>query len=199
MLAAGLRQGDEGIAFKHADQVRSIVETLIRIAPNEPEIEDFEERYRREPFFAAQATLRGLAVELCFLLMFWFSKDPSSSLAAEPRKALANSSSIRGFFDGQLADRTATGRIPRAMMGRYLTFLFYFGEDWLRAHMDVLFPQEDKALRGASWYGHLAHDQRPIMDLCRSFAPASQKRSHGLPTPVSRLITNFAGSASPIT
>jgi hypothetical protein len=64
LLAAGLRQGAEGIAFEHAVQVRSIVGTFIQIAPNEPEIEDFEERYRREPFFAAQATLRGLAVEL---------------------------------------------------------------------------------------------------------------------------------------
>jgi hypothetical protein len=165
LLTAGLRQGAQGIAFGLADQVRSIVETLIRIAPNNPEIEDFEERYRREPFFAAQATLRGLAVELCILLMFWLSSDPSSSLAAEPRKALSDSSNIRDFFDGQLADHTAAGRIPRSIMGRYLCFLFYFGEDWLRAHMDALFPQDDEALRRASWYGHLAHDQRPIMDL----------------------------------
>ncbi len=165
LLAAGLRQGSEGIAFGHGAQVRSIVETLIRIAPSEPEIEDLEERYRREPFFAAQATLRGLVVELCILLMFWLSKDPSSPLAAEPRKALSNSSNIRDFFDGQLGDRTAAGRIPRAIMGSYLSFLFDFGEDWLRAHLDALFPQDDEALRGASWYGHLAHDQRQIRDL----------------------------------
>jgi len=172
LLAAGLRQGAEGTAFKHADQVRSIVEALIRIAPNEPEIEDFEERYRREPFFAAQATLRGLAVELCILLIFWLSKDPSSPLAAEPRKALSNSLNICDFLDGQLADRTAAGRIPRAIMGRYLCFLFYFGEDWLRARMDVLFPQDDESLRGASWYGHLAHDQQPILDLVQELRPS---------------------------
>ena len=133
LLAAGLRQGAEGIAFEHAVQVRSIVGTFIRIAPNEPEIEDFEERYRREPFFAAQATLRGLAVELCILLMFWLSKDPSSPLVVEPRNGLSNSSNIRNFFDGQLRDRAAAGRIPRAIMGRCLCYLFYFGEDWLRA------------------------------------------------------------------
>jgi len=171
LLAAGLRQGAEGIAFEHAAQVRSIVGTLIRIAPDEPEIEDLEERYRREPFFAAQATLRGLTVELCILLMFWLSKDPSSPLAAEPRKALSNSSNVRDFFDSQLADRTAAGRIPRAIMGRYLCFLFYFGEDWLRAHLGALFPQDDEALRGASWYGHLAHDQRPTLDLVPELHP----------------------------
>ena len=165
LLAAGLRQGAEGISFQHADEVRSIAGTLIRIAPNEPEIEDFEERYQREPFFAAQATLRGLVVELCVLLMFWNSKDSTSTLAAEPRKGLSNSTNIRDFFGDQLADRTAAGRIPRAIMGRYLSFLFYFGEDWLRANLDALLPPDDEALRGASWYGHLAHDQQPILDL----------------------------------
>jgi hypothetical protein len=171
LLAAGLRHGAEGIGFEHAAEVRSIVGTLTRIAPNEPEIEDFEERYRREPFFAAQATLRGLAVELCVLLMFWLSKDPSSPLAAEPRKALSNSSNIRNFFDGQLGDRAAAGRIPRAIMGRYLCYLFYFGEGWLRAHLDALFPQDDEALRGASWYGHIAHHQQPILDLVPELHP----------------------------
>jgi hypothetical protein len=42
LLAAGLKQGAEGIALEHADRGCSIVATLIRIAPNEPEIEDFE-------------------------------------------------------------------------------------------------------------------------------------------------------------
>ena len=35
---------------------------------------------------------------------------------------------IRGFFEHQLADRSAEGRVPRAIMGRYLSFLFYFDE-----------------------------------------------------------------------
>lgn len=109
LLAAGLRQGAEGIAFEHADDVRSIVETLIPIGPDQPEIEDFEERYHREPFFAAQATLRGLAVELSVLLMFWLSKDPSSPWAAEPREALSHFPEIQDFFDDQLADSTPAG------------------------------------------------------------------------------------------
>ena len=86
-------------------------------------------------------------------------------MAAEPREALSDSPNIRDFFDAQLAGRTPAGVIPRAIMGRYLTFLFFFGEDWLRAHMDDLFPPDDDVLRNASWYGHLAHDQRPIIDL----------------------------------
>jgi hypothetical protein len=171
LLAAGLRQGADGIPFEHADQVRSIIDVITTLAPRELEIEDFEDRYRREPFFAAQATLRGLAVELCVLVMFWLSKDPSSQLAAEPRKALTNLPDIRGFFEHQLADRSAEGRVPRVIMGRYLSFLFYFGDDWVRAHIHALFPPDDEALRDAAWYGHLAHDARPILDLVKQLRP----------------------------
>jgi hypothetical protein len=90
---------------------------------------------------------------------------------AEPRKAMSNSSDIRNFFDDQLGDRAAAGRIPRAIMGRYLCYLFYFGEGWLRAHLGALFPQDDEALRGACWYGHIAHDQQPILDLVPELRP----------------------------
>src|SRR6202035_5703948 len=136
-----------------------------RVAPKDPEIEDFEDRYRREPFFAAQATLRGLAVELYVLLMFWLSKDASTPLGAEPRKALANSPDIRNVLEGELADRSASGCIPRVIMGRYLAWLYYFGGDWVKTHIDALFPPADQALRRATWYGHLGHDQQPIVDL----------------------------------
>ena len=126
LLAGGLKQGAEGITFEHADSVRSIVETLIRIAPDQPEIEDFEERYHREPFFAAQTTLRGLAVELCVLLVFWLSKDPSSRWVAEPRKALSNFPKIRDFFDDQLADRTPAGAHPSRDHGPLLVLSLLF-------------------------------------------------------------------------
>ena len=171
LLAAGLRLGADGIPFEHADQVRSIIDRIAKLAPVEPEIEDFEERYQREPFFAAQATLRGLAVELSILFMFWLSKFPSSALAAQPRDALANSLGIRTFLEAQLTDRTSAGRIPRVVMGRYLSFLCYFGEEWVKAHMDALLPQDDEALRNAGWYGHLAHDARPIVELVPQLRP----------------------------
>jgi hypothetical protein len=106
LLAAGLRQGASGIKFEHTAEIRSIVLTLARRAPKEPEIEDFEERYTREPFFAAQAVLHGLAVELCILLMFWLTKDTSTRPGAEPRQALANSSEIRSLLEDELSDRS---------------------------------------------------------------------------------------------
>jgi hypothetical protein len=171
LLAAGLRHGAAGIAFEHADQVSTIILSLIRLAPKDPEIEDFEERYKREPFFAAQATLRGLAIELCILMMFWLSKDSSGPLRAEPRKALSNSPDIRNFLENELSDRSPSGRIPRAVMGRFLCYLFYFGEEWLKAHLDALFPSADQALRRAAWHAHIGHDQQPIVDLVPQLHP----------------------------
>jgi hypothetical protein len=33
----------------------------------------------------------------------------------------------------------------RAIMGRYLTWLFYFGEAWVRANVAALFPVGDRS------------------------------------------------------
>jgi hypothetical protein len=84
-------------------------------------LEDFEGRYQQEPFFGAQATFRGMAAELCILLMFWVSKDSSTHIGAAPREALKNLSDIRIVLEEELSDRSAAGRIPRAITGGYLT------------------------------------------------------------------------------
>jgi hypothetical protein len=165
LLAAGLRRGAEGITFENARVVRSLVLSLKAIAPRQPEINDFEERYEREPFFGAQATLRGMTVELCILLMFWLSKDASTPIGAASRQALSNLPDVKGALEDELADLSPTGRIPRAIMGRYLNHLFYFGEDWLRSHLSALLPANDTSLRQASWHTHLWHDQGPNKDL----------------------------------
>jgi hypothetical protein len=165
LLAAGLRRGVEGIGFEHAALVRTLVFTALRLAPAHPELEDFEERFRREPLFAAQATLRGITVELCILLMFWLSKDSSTLIGATPRDALRNLPDIREALEAQLIDRSADGRVPRAIIGRYLRFLFYFGEEWLKAQMPALFPAGDDQLRRAAWRSHLGHDQGPLQEL----------------------------------
>jgi hypothetical protein len=175
LLAAGLRQGAGGIDFEHAALVRSIILALTRLAPRDPEIEDFEERYKREPFFAAQAVLRGLAVELCVLLMFWLSNDPTTPVGAQPRQALANSPEIRDFFESELLDQSPTGRIPRAVMGRYLSYMFFFGEEWLKGHFDLLFPPANQSLRRAAWHGHLGHDQKPIVYLVPQLRPCFEE------------------------
>jgi hypothetical protein len=106
--------------------------------------------------------MRGTAVELGILYLFWRSKDGSSEIGQSPRDALAKLPDIARLFEAELADRTANGRIPRAIMGRYLTWLCYFGEDWLRANLSVLFPEDDLVLRDASWLSHLSADRRPL-------------------------------------
>jgi hypothetical protein len=50
-------------------------------------------------------------------------------------------------------------------MGRYLNYLFYFGEGWLRSQMASLFPTDDEALRQSAWLSHLGFGQGPNMYL----------------------------------
>jgi len=165
LLVAGLRRGERGIAFEHATLLQSLVFKALALAPSHPELEDFEERFRRESFFAAQATLRGSAVEMCILAVFWLSKDTSSSIGSAPRRALENLPDIRQALESQLADRSADGRVPRAIIGRYLRFLFHFGEEWLRSQIPAIFSADNDGLRRTSWHAHLGHDQGPLSDL----------------------------------
>jgi hypothetical protein len=50
-------------------------------------------------------------------------------------------------------------------MGRYLRWLFYFGEEWLRLVISALFSPDNDELRRAAWRSHLGHDEGPLADL----------------------------------
>ena len=126
------------------------------------------------------STLRGAAIELCILMMFWLSKHTESSIALEPRAALQKLSAIRQALEAELADISSMGRIPRAIIGRYLSWLFYFGEDWVMLHINSIFPESDNALRHAAWFAHLQHNQRPIRELMPEFHPLYMEEIHRL-------------------
>ena len=162
LLKAGLQRGAAGLPFAHKAAVQTLILALRRRAPRDPEREDFEQQFERDPYFAAESTLRGSALELCVLLMFWLSKEEGSALAATPRAALDMTPEIREALDAELADQTASGRVPRAILGRYLRWLFYFGEAWLTTNLGTIFPASDEHLRHAAWLGHLLHDQGPL-------------------------------------
>lgn len=167
LLKAGLQRGAKGIPFEHRCAVQRLILSLQQRAPRAPEHEGFERQFARDPFFAAESTLRGSAVELGILLIFWLSKELGSTISAAPREALAMTPKISDAFDAELADETSSGRIPRAVLGRYLQWLFYFGEGWLIERMDSIFPQNDE-LRRAAWLGHLLHDGGPRGELLES-------------------------------
>jgi hypothetical protein len=50
-------------------------------------------------------------------------------------------------------------------MGRYLNWLFYFAEPWLRQHTPLMLPADDLSLRDAAWLAHLSADSGPISQL----------------------------------
>jgi len=50
-------------------------------------------------------------------------------------------------------------------MGRFITWFYFFGEDWLRANLKRLFPDDNLILRDASWLSHLGADRGPVSEL----------------------------------
>lgn len=165
LLKAGLRQGETGPSYDCAARIRAAIAKLLRLAPRSAETPNFEEDFQRFPYFAAEQTLRGSAVELCVLFFYWAGKRADSPIATAPRTALQHFADIRSLLEAELDDTSASGRIPRAILGRYLRRLFYFGEDWLKPHMSALFPSDDNELRRAAWSGHLLNDAGPAGEL----------------------------------
>lgn len=180
LLATGLRKGAGSIGFENAAKVQELSLKLSSISPQNPIDDDFEDKYKRDAFFACQHTLRGQSLELCILTMFWLSKDKSTPLGTDGRKAIELLPELRTVFEKELTDTTSTGRIPRAIIGKYLTWMFYFGEDWLKAEMSRLMPTDNEALSDATWVSHLCHDSRPVPGLLPQLRPSYTKEIAGL-------------------
>jgi len=171
LLAATLRRGAEGIPFAHAERVRSLVLALYREANRLPAREDETRLDRKHRYFSAYQTLRGGVVDLCMQFVFWQSKDKNGRIGQKPREAIANSPDIRGILEAELEDKSAAGWIPRAVLGRYLNWLGFFGEQWLRQWFGVLFPSDKPELADAAWLGYIEHGWAvgPLFDLLRPY------------------------------
>jgi hypothetical protein len=160
-LEAGLRRGAKGITFTHYGAVRSIVLELTGRAMLQPAPSAKELSRDGHPYFSAQQTAIGLGVELVVLFLFWASKDPSNEIGRAPREALDRDGEMRALLETALDQTGTAGRAARAIFGRYLNWLCYFGEAWVRAHMPTMFPKDDMPLRMAAWIAHLQSDQQP--------------------------------------
>lgn len=171
LLASALRRGADGVAFVHANTVRTVVLGLYHRVARLPVTDQDARVDRKHPYFAALQTARGAAIELCVLFLFWQSKDPASTIGQAPQEALARAPDISAIFEMELRDRSPSGWIQRAILARYLTWLFFFGKDWLRPAMASLFPSDHKKLRDAAWLGHLQNDQHPVGELLGALHP----------------------------
>ena len=163
MLVVGLRLGSEGIPRAHIDKVRSLILTALAFPPKAIEIEGFENRFEGQPFFTAQDTSRGTATELCILFPWWMHLDVEA--ASRPRDPITAEPAIAQALANHLADRTTTGRIPRAIIARYLQLTHYTDRNWLTSQMAALFPGDDAALRDSAWRSHLMNDNGPVRGL----------------------------------
>jgi hypothetical protein len=152
--------------------VLAIIQCIFNYAPRKPQSKDFEANFWRHPYFSSEQSLWGSAVELAILFVFWSSKHATSTVANRQRAALELLPEIGKLLESSLSDVTDAGRIPRAILGRYLNWLAYFGESWLMAHMDDLFSNTDATLRRAAWLGHLMGDNGPAKSLTEFLLPS---------------------------
>jgi hypothetical protein len=170
-LAVALRRGADGIPFVHADRVQALVLALYGRVKELPAPHEDPRQDRKRPYLDAIQKTRGAAIDLCVLLVSWQSKNPDTAIGQAPREALAHSPEVQAILEAQLQDRTPPGWIPRAVLGRYLRWLCYFGEDWLREQFVALFPGNESDLAAAAWLGHLLDDGGPIGKLMDLLAP----------------------------
>jgi hypothetical protein len=137
----------------------------------------------KHPYFSAEQTTLGASIELCILLLSWLSKDPVSAIGKAPRETLSCMPEVRKIFEEALSDRSTDGRITRAIFGRYLGLLGYFGEQWIRQQMPSLFPPDNQGLREAAWISHLQSDSRP-------FSPLTEELNNCYAEHIARLVEN---------
>jgi hypothetical protein len=166
-LSAALARGIQGVAFAHYGAVRTLVLALADRVTAFPDPNE-EELSSTHPYFSARKTLFGSMVELSILFLFWSSKDVGNPIGNAQREALVHDVELRSILEAALSRKGTAGRVGRFILGRYLTWLFYFGEPWLREHLSSLFPKADDLLRKAAWIAHIQCDQHPVPDLTDS-------------------------------
>jgi hypothetical protein len=173
LLKTLLRRADDALSNNQLPRIIHIIEVLAKVAPRSSDSSEFEDEFKKHPSFTAERTLRGSVAELCMLFLYWAAKREGAPLKQAPRTAMDHYGQISALLDSELADASPAGRIPRAVLGRYLRNVNYFGENWLRANMQRLFPPNDPVLRDAAWSGHLLNDAGPLgpvmSDLVQSY------------------------------
>jgi hypothetical protein len=169
LLAVGLRLGRRGIPLEHAEVVRELVLATFAIIPAVIDTHDFDTKFEKQPFSTALETSRGIATEVGVLLVRWLNMDLKVTDGPRPA-AIAALPVIARALEFQLADRTAAGRVPRAVMGRYLGILYYYDSGWVKSQMTALFPVDDTSLRDATWHSHLLNGFGPINQLMPDLA-----------------------------
>jgi len=170
LISFGFRFGAEGVPLAHDDVLRAFILACENIAPPEPERRDFYQQIDEHPYFTAGQTMLGTAVELNIIRLFWLSKQPGSAIYSEQRTALAVLSDFPEFAARVLASGGGNGRVVRAIFGRYLNWLVHFGEEWVKANVKLIFPDDEK-LSEAAWHSHLLSDNFPAKSLMAELSP----------------------------
>jgi hypothetical protein len=138
LLKTALGQSSANLGLESAEAIENFIVTLFERAPHQPSAQDFESQFEKHPAFTAGQSLWGSAIELCLIFIVWHSRQEGSPVHREPRSAFQLLPSIATLLERSLDDRSTWGRIPRAALGQRLTWLNYFGEDWLAQELPAL-------------------------------------------------------------
>lgn len=164
LLASGLRRGVQGFEYTAVDTLHAAVLAALNADPKWSKSGDDVQDITPDTFVTAQRTIRGCAVELCLLFIWWSNIHGQSPFAGAPGQAFEVMKEFSGALANELRDTSDRGVIPRAVLGRYLSWIYHFGKNWLLAQIDKLLPPDNPVLREATWNAHLVHDQHPILE-----------------------------------
>ena len=183
LISLGLQLGKEGIGFGLEAEVEAQVLSFYQ-SSSPADSEHFEENYRRHVYGAATSTSRGAALELCIQLIYWLSKNPETAVGKNPGDALTVLPEIKSILDVEIARAGADGRIPRAVIGRYLGWLSYFAADFLEVNAANFFAASDVQLRDAMWLSHVQMDTSPLSWLATEMSDCYRHEIGRLAEPV---------------
>lgn len=171
LLTTGLRMADSSIQPENEERIQRLVIWLHATLSTAELPARFGRSYLNDRYSAARSTERGLAVELCVSFILWCSRNDGARSRSLSRVTLGRMTNLQQLLDAELADRSPKGVIPRAIIGRHLTWFAYFGEKWLRQSIEDIFHPTIRHLGDAAWRAHLEADRGPIADLLDDLSP----------------------------
>jgi hypothetical protein len=165
LLKAGLLQNAAAIELRWAATLEELVLLLLDLRPQLPEINDPTEQLARDAFLAARETLQGSTLELAMWWLSWNARDSSSPIAIKPEEALTPSSALAQKILAQITGSLQTAYISRAVLGRYLGWIYHFGPAWTTEHFDKLFDATNNEFLQTAWSAYILHSGYPVGSL----------------------------------
>jgi hypothetical protein len=153
LLEQTLRADDPYLTRDQSDRIRGL---LIRLAghPDPESNADIDANF--DPFTQSINCVRGLAMHGLLQYSLYLVREAKESTGGEMRDGL-----IEPEIERVLSERLDLSVEPslavHSVYGAYIPFLHYLSPDWLKSHLDEVFPvdEEKSAYWQAAWDGYI--------------------------------------------